>query len=42
MDLHYLPFFGGDAVADTGSGREEGEIELSLQSLLDDLHVQQA
>ena len=30
------------AVLDAGGGGDEGEVELALEALLDDLHVQQA
>src|SRR5262249_9192222 len=32
----------GDAVVDAGRGRDQVEIELALEALLDDLHVEEA
>ena len=41
VNLHCLAISLGDAEADSGSGGYEVQAEFALQTLLDDLHVQQ-
>ena len=42
MDAHHLAVGRVRVVLDARRGREQLEIELALETLLDDLHVQQA